>query len=403
MGRVSEIPDSLYEKYARMRLLLNEKQYRQCLALDAMECGNISRIVVAAGVSRNTIKKGIAEIEAGDLYVPGSPIRKPGGGSKPLRDTDPTLVPDLETLLEPKGDPMSLLRWTTRSLSNLVHALAELGHHIKKSALAELLGSLGFSLKANKKNIEGKTHIDRDKQFLHIKESCRTFEEQGDPIISVDCKKKELIGNFKNGGREWHSKGVNRDVNVYDFPGMADAKAVPYGIYDAVRNAAFVNVGIDHETSSFAVESIRRWWNSIGKDLYRGKTELLITSDGGGSNGVRPKLWKIELQKLADETGLSITVNHLPPATSKWNKIEHRLFSYISINWRAIPLTSLETIIELISHTTTKEGLTVTAVLDQNLYPTKIKVTDKEMKSLNIQRDDFHPDWNYTIRPRVVQ
>ena len=389
-------------EFAFMRRTLNEKQFRQFVALRAMLSGNILRTARAAHVSRSTVKKGIAEIRAGALYVPGDRVRKVGAGRKRIQDTDERLVPDLEAILEPKGDPMSLVRWTTKSLSSLVKALSEDGHHIKKSALAVLLNELGFSLKANKKNIEGTPHVDRDQQFRHINESCQVFEQEGDPIISVDCKKKELIGNFKNGGREWQAKGTNQTVNVYDFQSMADGKALPYGVYDTVRNLGFVNVGVSHDTASFAVEAIRRWWHQVGADLYQGRTKLLITSDGGGSNGVRCRLWKKELQELADETGLSITVNHLPPATSKWNKIEHRLFSYISINWRARPLVSLETVIELISHTTTQKGLTVTAVLDQNEYPTGVRVTEEEMGQLNITRDEFHPEWNYTISPHVA-
>ncbi|MEI6133319.1 MAG: ISAzo13 family transposase [Bacillota bacterium] len=372
------------------------------MAMEAKEIGKISPIAIAANVSRNTVKKGIFEVESGELYVPGSRIRAKGAGNKFIKDTDPTIIADLESLTDPKGDPMSLVRWTTKSVAHLVEALAKLGHTVKPSALYRLMVSLGYSLKANKKNIEGVSHIDRDAQFIHINKSCKDFETLGDPIISVDCKKKELIGNFKNNGSEWQSKGQNEVVNVYDFKSLADGKAVPYGVYDVLKNTGFVNVGIDHDTASFAVESIRRWWHNVGIELYPDKKDLLITSDGGGSNGVRVRLWKKELQQFANESGLSITVNHLPPATSKWNKIEHKLFSFISINWRAKPLTSLETIIELISHTTTKEGLVVKAIVDKNIYPTKIKVTDKEMSQLNIQRDIFHPEWNYIIKPMDV-
>lgn len=391
---------SARDKYERMDTILNEKQWRQYLATEAQEKDNVAKIARAAGVSVNTIVRGIAEITAGDIYTPGSRIRAKGAGPKRIVDRDKTLKTDLELLLKPKGDPMSPIRWTTKSLAQLVEEITKQGHMMKKSALYEYLVSEGFSLKANKKNIEGISHPDRDAQFEHINQSCRLFEEKGNPIISVDCKKKELIGNFKNNGREWQPKGQNTIVNVYDFKSLSDGKAVPYGIYDVIRNAGFVNVGVDHDTAAFAVESIRRWWQTIGKILYPTQTELLITSDGGGSNGVRNRLWKKELQQLANETKLSITVNHLPPATSKWNKIEHRLFSFISINWRAKPLTSLETIIELLNHTTTKEGLTVTAVVDQQMYPTKIKVSDDEFNSLNILRDVFHADWNYTIIPQ---
>ncbi|MCX6020316.1 MAG: ISAzo13 family transposase [Chloroflexi bacterium] len=394
--------DSLSQKYEQMRRVLNEKQWRQYLALEAKSNGNILQTALAAGVSRNTVKRGIAEMEAADGYTPGARVRSKGGGGKYLRETDPTLVADLEALTEPKGDPMSAVRWTTKSLAHLVAALAAGGHTIKKSALAELLASLRYSLKANKKNIEGVSHIDRDAQFQHINSTCKEFQGQGNPSISVDCKKKELIGNFRNNGQEWQPKGRNTTVNVYDFRSLADGRAVPYGVYDLLCNSGFVNVGIDHDTASFAVESIRRWWQAVGKKLYAGKTALLITSDGGGSNGVRNRLWKKELQQLVNETGLAITVRHLPPATSKWNKIEHRLFSFISINWRAKPLTSLETIIELLNHTTTNEGLTVTAVVDHHSYPLGVKVTDEEMAQLNIQRDAFHPEWNYTIFPQTT-
>lgn len=388
------------DKYQRMYTMLNEKQWRQYLATEAEERGNVSQVASEASVSVNTIARGRDEISLGDLYVPGSRIRAKGAGPKRRSDTDPTLKADLEKLIEPKGDPMSVVQWTTKSLSNLVSALSEQNHKIKKSALAEMLKADGFSLKANKKNIEGKSHVDRDAQFRHIKKTCDEFEQAGNPIISVDCKKKELIGNFKNNGTEWHPKGSNEIVNVYDFKNIADGKAAPYGVYDILKNIGFINVGIDHDTASFAVESIRRWWNGVGEKLYPDKKEILITSDGGGSNGTRNKLWKRELQNFSNETGLSVTVSHLPPATSKWNKIEHRLFSYISINWRGKPLTSLETIIELLSHTTTEKGLTVTAVIDTNSYPTGVRVSDEEIRQLNIQRNDFHGDWNYTIKPK---
>ena len=274
---------------------------------------------------------------------------------------------------------MSWVRWTSKSLAHLVEALTAKGHAIRKSALADILHDLGFSLHVNKKSIEGTSHPDRDAQFQYINSTCKVFEQKGNPIISVDCKKKELLGNFKNNGREWQAKGEQTSVNVYDFLSLADGKAVPYGVYDLVHKRGFVNVGIDHDTAEFAVESIRRWWHSIGKALYPGKQEVLITADGGGSNGVKNRLWKKKLQELANEEHLTITVAHYPPATSKWNKIEHRLFSFISINWRAKPLTSLEVVLELISHTTTSEGLTVTALKDSNTYPTGIKVSDDEL------------------------
>ncbi len=388
------------EKYQQMREMLNEKQLRQFLALEAKERGNILLVAREAGVARNTIKVGIREIEAGGGFVPGDRIRMIGGGRKKQEEHDPSLQADLEAHLDPKGDPMSLVRWTTKSVAKLAKALASQGHKIGETALRKRLHTMGFSLRANKKTIEGKPHEDRDAQFHQIKRLCEQFAKNGDPIISVDCKKKELIGAFKNNGREWQAKGEETTVNVYDYLSLADGKAVPYGIYDVLQNQGFVNVGIDHDTAEFAVESIRRWWQQIGKSLYPDKTHLLITADGGGSNGSRIRLWKRELQRLANETGLSITVCHFPPGTSKWNKIEHRLFSYISINWRGKPLTCLETIIELISHTETSQGLKVVAIKDSNTYPTGIKITDEEWKTIRPIKDAFHGEWNYTFKPQ---
>jgi Rhodopirellula transposase DDE domain len=389
------------EKYQQMRELLNEKQWRQFLALEAKERGNIVLVAREAGVSKNTIKAGRRELEAGDLFAPGKRLRGQGGGRKKQEEHDASLQADLEALLEPKGDPMSLVRWTTKSVATLKQALKQHGHQLGETAIRKRLHAMGFSLRATKKTIEGKGHADRDGQFGHIKKHCEQFEAAGDPIISVDCKKKELLGNFKNNGREWQAKGAETTVNVYDYLSLADGKAVPYGVYDLVQNQGFVNVGMDHDTAEFAVESIRRWWNQQGKRLYPEQTNLLITADGGGSNSSRGRLWKREMQRLANETGLCITVCHFPPGTSKWNKIEHRLFSYISINWRAKPLVSLETVIELISHTTTEQGLVVTAIKDANTYPTGIQVSDEELKALHIVRDAFHGEWNYTFQPHV--
>lgn len=390
------------QAYRQMGKMLNEKQWRQYLAVEAHQRGSASVVAREAGVSLNTVKRGLQELEAGENYQPGERIRKGGGGKKKLVETDATLLADLEQELEPKGDPMSLVRWTSKSLAHLVEALEAKGHRIKKSALAEILHDLGFSLHSNKKTIEGKSHADRDAQFAHINSTCKVFEQKGAPIISVDCKKKELLGNFKNNGREWQAKGEQTSVNVYDFLSLADGKAVPYGIYDLIHKTGFVNVGIDHDTAEFAVESIRRWWQSSGKALYPDHQELLITADGGGSNGARNRLWKKRLQDFANEEQLTITVVHYPPATSKWNKIEHRLFSFISINWRAKPLTSLEVVLELLSHTTTKEGLTVTAVRDSNTYPTGLKVSDEELAALNLSREAFHGEWNYTITSQMI-
>lgn len=386
------------EQYKILKENLNERQWRIYLGTEAVKIGfgGISQVARMSGASRITVRKGAKECKNPTQ----TRIRKIGGGRKKLIETDSTLVRDLEKIIEPKGDPTSLLQWTTKSLVHLMEALRNKGHSVKRSTLAEILYSLGFSLKGNKKNIEGISHPDRDLQFKHIKKTCDEFEKRKSPIISVDCKKKELIGNFKNNGKEWKSKGTNQIVNVYDFLSLSDGKAAPYGVYDVLKNEGFVNVGTDHDTASFAVESIRRWWNKIGVVMYGNSKEILINSDGGGSNGVRNRLWKKELQEFSDQSRLNITVNHLPPATSKWNKIEHRLFSYISINWRGKPITSLETIIELLSNTKTKEGLTVIAMIDKNIYPTGIKVTDEEMSQLNIVRDEFHGEWNYTISPR---
>jgi transposase len=390
------------DQYQVMHGVLNERQWRLYVATEASRrgTGGISQVAREAGVTRKTIRKGMRELEAGELYEPGGRMRRKGGGRKQATDKDESLRADLEELLEPKGDPQSLVRWTTKSMSKLKDALKEQGHSIGATAIRELVKGMGFSLKANRKGIEGTVHADRDAQFQQINRTGKAFEAAGKPMISVDCKKKELIGNFKSNGREWQAKGQDTIVTVYDYRSLADGKAVPYGIYDLVQNQGFVNVGIDHETAEFAVESIRRWWHSIGSALYPTSQDLLIVADGGGSNGARNRLWKMQLQQLATETGLSITVCHLPPATSTWNKIEHRLFSSISINWRGKPLTSFETVIELISHTTTRQGLTVTAVKDTNSYPTGIKVSDEDLATLSITREAFHGDWNYTIQPQ---
>ncbi len=387
-------------RYQQMRAILNEKQWRQFLALEAQERGSILQVAQDAGVSKNTVRRGLEEIEGEDRYTPGARQRKRGAGRKKKESQDETFVSDLEGLLDPKGDPMSLVKWTTKSMAHLKQGLQALGHHVGESTIRRVLQTLGYSLRSTKKNIEGTSHPDRDGQFVHIKAQCQVFEEQGNPIIAVDCKKKELLGNFKNQGREWQARGEDTVVNVYDFLSLADGKAIPYGIYDLVHNRGFVNVGIDHDTAEFAVESIRRWWQQSGNELYPGKSHVLITADGGGSNGARNRLWKKKLQELANEEQLTITVAHYPPATSKWNKIEHRLFSFISLNWRAKPLTSLEVVLELISHTNTQQGLTVTALKDGNLYPTGLKVSDEELAALNLVPDAFHGEWNYTIRPQ---
>ena len=389
------------QQYAILRHELNEQQWRLYLGTESLKIGSggISQVAALSGADWKTVQRGVKELKGERERAQGR-IRQVGGGRKKATETDPTLQGDLEELLEPTGDPMSLLKWTTHSLTHLVKALSARGHRIKRTALADVLHEQGYSLKVNKKTMEGTSHADRDQQFGHINALCKQFEQKQAPAISVDCKKKELLGTFKNQGREWQPKGHETQVNVYDYRSLADGKAIPYGVYDLLHKQGFVNVGIDHETAQFAVESIRRWWKRCGKGLYPEATELLITADGGGSNGVRNKLWKKTLQTLANEEQLTITVAHYPPATSKWNKIEHRLFSFISINWRAKPLTSLETVIELISHTTTQEGLHVIAIKDSQTYPTGLSVTDAELQALNIVRDAFHGEWNYTIKPQ---
>src|SRR5258706_6497876 len=389
------------QQYEILRNELNEQQWRLYLGTEALKIGDggISQVAKESGADWKTVQRGVKELTGERARVQGR-IRQAGGGRKKARETDPTLQADLEEVLSAKGDPMSLIKWTTHSLTQLVKALAAQGHRIKRTALADLLHEQGYSLKVNKKTMEGTSHVDRDQQFRHITALCKQFEQKQAPAISVDCKKKELLGTFKNQGHEWQPKARQTRVNMYDFRSLANGRAIPYGIYDLLHNQDFVNVVIDHETAEFAVESIRRWWKCCGKGLYPQAHELLITADGGGSNGVRNKLWKKALQTLANEAQLTITVAHYPPATSKWNTIEHRLFSFISLNWRAKPLTSLETVIELISHTTTEEGLHVTAIKDSQTYPTGLSVTDAELQALNIVRDAFHGEWNYTIKPQ---
>ena len=396
----------LQKQYDVLYRIFDEKQWRIYVALEAQRGGRggITKVSKLARVSRTTIRQGIKEIKAGDKYQPGDRIRKVGGGRKKLTDTDKTLVSDLEQTLFPKGDPMKRILYTNKSVTKIGQHLSGLGHTIADTTIRRLLSSLHYSLKPNKKNIEGKVHPDRDAQFQHINNQCKIFENNHNPIISIDCKKKEPIGNFKNNGKEWTKTGKENEtqVNAYDFRSLAEGLAIPYGIYDRLAKQGFVNVGITHDTAMFAVESLRRWWKNPGHKLSPKATGILITADGGGSNGTRNRLWKRELQILVNEIHIPITLCHFPPATSKWNVIEHQLFSFISINWRAKPLTSLAIILELINHTKTSSGLTVTAVKDDNIYQTGIKVTDQEMNQLNINRDTFHGEWNYTISPQVI-
>jgi hypothetical protein len=391
------------ERFRALAGELNERQRRLWAASEARSAGRggIAATARATGISVPTIRKGIAELESGQHLDPGR-VRKRGGGRRALTDLDPTLLSDLERLLEAgrRGDPESLLVWTSRSVRNLAGALREQGHTVHFTTVAKLLALLGYSLQANVKTREGSSHPDRDAQFEHINTVANTAIKAGQPVISVDCKKKELVGDFKNAGREWHPKGKPELVRVHDFKDKQLGKAIPYGVYDIASNQGWVNVGVDHDTAEFAVNSIRSWWQNLGADRYPGATMLQITADCGGSNGNRVRLWKVELQKLADETGLRISVCHLPPGTSKWNRIEHRLFSYITINWRGKPLHSLETVINLIAATTTSTGLKVYARLDNGSYPDKIKVPDDEIRAVNLHGDPFHPEWNYIIKPK---
>ncbi len=382
---------------------LDERTRRLLAASEAVAVGRGGASVVAraTGVSRRVIGEGIKELSAAPTGG-AARIRRPGGGRKRTSDTDPTLRGDLERLVEPvtRGDPESPLRWTCKSVRKLAEELRRTGHRVSRQLVAELLHDLGYSLQANRKTLEGASHPDRNAQFEHLN---RRVEEQlarGEPAISVDTKKKELVGDFKNGGRERRPGGDPEPVRVHDFVIPELGRANPYGVYDLAQNAGGVSVGTDHDTAAFAVESIRRWWTSMGRAVYPAATRLLITADGGGSNGSRVRLWKLELQRLADETGLELAVCHLPPGTSKWNKIEHRLFSFISQNWRGKPLVSHAVIVSLIAATTTTTGLTVRCDLDTNAYPTGRKVSDKELATVNLRRDAFHGDWNYSIHPR---
>jgi hypothetical protein len=391
----------LAQKLAAILPYLNERQRRLLLAAEAQALGHggISRVARAARVSRPTIQKGLTELEhPADM----NRVRRAGGGRKSLRERDPALVAALESLVDPdtRGDPMSPLRWTCKSTRNLAETLTQQGHPVSEWVVRNLLHEAEYSLQAPAKVLEGSEHPDRDAQFRYLNDQIKSFLAQGWPVVSVDTKKKELVGPFRNAGQEWQPQGDPEVVNVHDFPDPAVGKAIPYGIYDLGRNTGWVTVGQDHDTASFAVASLHRWWTSVGKSTYSQTDRLLISADGGGSNGYRVRLWKVELQHFANATGLRVTVCHLPPGTSKWNKIEHRLFAYISMNWRGRPLVSHEVIVQLIGATTTREGLHVQAERDTGVYPTKIKVSDEEMAALRITPHVFHGEWNYTIEPR---
>ncbi len=397
--------EEIKRRYERIVGELNERTRRLFAANEAMAIGwgGISIVSRATGLARQVISAGIKELQEGQRAGEGR-IRRIGGGRKSTVSKDPRMREDLERLVEPvtRGDPESPLRWTSKSVRKLAKELQQMGHQVSHALVSELLHGLGYSLQANRKTREGGTHPDRDAQFAHLNAQAEAFLAVGEPVVSVDAKKKELVGDFKNAGREWRPQGEPEQVQVYDFPIPGLGRATPYGVYDLGRNTGWVNVGIDHNTAAFAVESIRRWWNEVGRQQYPQAKRLLISADGGGSNGSRVRLWKWEVQQLADETGLSITVCHLPPGTSKWNKIEHRLFAWISQNWRGKPLTSYAVILKLIAATTTEAGLTVQCQLDTNRYPAGRKLSDEEMATLSIQPDSFHGEWNYTILPRAI-
>jgi Rhodopirellula transposase DDE domain len=393
----------LHTRFKMLAPFLNERTRRLFTAAEAAALGRggTATVARATGVSRRAIAAGLAE-----LHTPKAAsthgVRRPGGGRKRTVQTDRTLQDDLERLIDPvtRGDPESPLRWTCKSVRKLAEELRRLGHATSHRMVAELLHDLGYSLQANRKTLEGTSHPDRDAQFAYINAKVQAALQAGEPVISVDAKKKELVGDFKNAGQEWRPAGQAVPVRVYDFIIPALGRVTPYGVYDMARNAGWVNVGTDHNTAAFAVESIRRWWYAMGKTDYPQASTLLITADGGGSNGSRVRLWKLELQRLADEMGVAIAVCHFPPGTSKWNKIEHRLFSFISQNWRGKPLVSHEVIVNLIAATTTKTGLQVVCQLDQHSYPVGLKVSHKAMEEINLQKDTFHGEWNYTILPR---
>ena len=404
------VAEGIRRKFERLRPSLNERVRRHWAATEAMSLtrGGISIVARATGMSRNTIRAGIAELNGrgkGQLDLPPQRVRRQGGGTKPLELTDPTLVLALDELVAPetRGDPMSPLRWTLKSTSQLAQTLTSRGHPVSARTVAALLKASDYSLQGNSKTREGSRHEDRDAQFRHINASVVAMQSRCQPVVSVDAKKKELVGDFKNNGKEWQPKGRPEEVQVHDFIDKAPDKGrvTPYGVYDLTANEGWVSVGTDHDTARFAAQTIGKWWREMGQSRYPNATELLVTADGGGSNSSRCRLWKIALQELADTTGLVLRVCHFPPGTSKWNKIEHRLFCHVTQNWRGRPLVSHDLIVKLIGDTTTAAGLKVKAALDTNVYESGIKVTDAALDAVNMTRADFHGEWNYSIRPNV--
>jgi hypothetical protein len=404
--RVASAIEQIELKYRSLASVLDERARRHWAATEARAYGwgGVSAVSDATGMSPNTIRKGLAELvarESDPAAEVSARLRKPGGGRKRLTETDPQLSVALDRLVAPltRGDPESPLRWTCKSTRHLAQELSRQGHPISARAVAHLLQVAGYSLQGNRKTLEGTAHSDRNAQFEHINAQVKRFQQRGQPVISVDTKKKELVGPYKNHGREWQRKGEPEKVDVHDFPDPALGKVIPYGVFDLSRNEGWVSVGIDHDTAQFAVQAIGRWWQKMGNHRYPHARALLIPADGGGSNGSRCRLWKVALQTLAGRLGLPIHVCHFPPGTSKWNKIEHRMFSHITQNWRGRPLVSHEVIVNLIANTTTRAGLTIRAELDRGTYPTGIKITNAELATLNLKLDNFHGDWNYTILP----
>jgi transposase len=399
---------SLEQKYEYLCPLMNEVLRRRWAACEALALGRggVSAIAAATGLSRNTIRKGIAELqermpEVIDAAESGR-IRRPGGGRHALAQDDPALLSALQELLEAntRGDPMSPLLWTSKSTRKLAAELTRQGHSVSHMTVSRLLEDLDYSLQGNRKAKEGRSNPDRDAQFEYINRKVRSFQRRGQPVISIDTKKKELIGDFRNGGREWRPQGDPERVRVHDFRDKKLGIAIPYGVYDMGRNEGWVSVGIDHDTAEFAGATIRSWWRKMGSPVYPHAADLLITADGGGSNSSRSRLWKVCVQELADHLRLRITICHFPPGTSKWNKIEHRMFCHITENWRGRPLVSRAVVVNLIGNATTTKGLRIRAELDENDYPNGLKVTDDQLAAINIKRDSFHGEWNYCIRPR---
>jgi Rhodopirellula transposase DDE domain len=397
--------ERIRRKFQAMAPLLDERSRRQWAAAEAMELpyGGVTSVATATGLSRMTITTGIRELRsqvAGQTVSPS--IRRPGGGRKYLEDTDPGLWDALDALIDPltRGDPESPLRWTCKSTRRLAEELVGRGHPVSACTVAALLKEMGYSLQANRKTREGRQHPDRNAQFEYINSQTKRLQKRGQPVISVDTKKKELLGDFKNPGQEWQPQGEPEEVRVHDFKDPELGKAIPYGVYDVVNNQGWVSVGIHHDTAQFAARTIRRWWESMGSQRFPHADELLITADGGGSNSCRSRLWKVALQELADQIKLKLRVCHFPPGTSKWNKIEHRLFSFITQNWRGKPLVNRQAIVNLIASTSTKTGLLVRAALDTTPYKTGIKVCDEDLAKVKLTPMDFHGEWNYAIAPR---